>query len=123
MVTRDDEIEVVGRQGKKLLFSNVHGWCEVAFQNNLERLSLGYQTWDYLSEKLTAFFLKKSATQTWVLSLSEIHTSFYGDILDKKSRLSFQNEKGILFSSLEIDNDTILNFLKYFGTKNVGEHQ
>lgn len=80
----------------------VGGWCQVRLLDAAISRQLGAERLEYIAGKLNAFLADPAPRQRWVLSLSELHTSVYGEHVAGASILHLQDADANWFAKLEL---------------------
>jgi hypothetical protein len=81
---------------------NEHAWSEVQLTTSGMSRPLGAETLKYLTTHIRAFLSDPTPGQRWVLSLSELHVSVYGEHLAEGAVLHFQNAHAKMFADVVI---------------------
>ena len=102
MVTLPDRIELVGSNGRLVLASDERGWTRVSLKRDGMSLSLGAERLGGIATKLVAFLTQHGPGARWVLSLSELHFSVYGEHFADKVVLLIQDGDAQLVAELQL---------------------
>jgi hypothetical protein len=94
---------VLTASGASLVISpDEHAWSQIHFAASGVRRPLGAERLKYIAEHIVSFLSDLTSGQRWVLSLSELHVSAYGEHLAGKAVLHLQDAEGMMFADLEI---------------------
>ena len=78
----------------------VGGWCQVHLIVSGVTRPLGAEGLKYIAAHLTSFLADPSPGQRWVLSLSELHTSAYGEYVAGEAIIRLQDADATWFAEL-----------------------
>lgn len=78
------------------------GWCRVELVTSDAARPLGAERLSYVATRLTSFLQDASPGHRWVFSLSELHTSAYGEHYDGTVTLELQDASAITFAVLTL---------------------
>jgi hypothetical protein len=81
---------------------NEHAWSDVQLTTAGMSRPLGAETLKYLTTHIRAFLSDPAPGQRWVLSLSELHVSVYGEHLAEGVVLHFQDAHAKMFADVVI---------------------
>ena len=81
---------------------NEHGWSQVQLTTAGMSRPLGAETLKYLTTRIRAFLSDPAPGQRWVLSLSELQVSVYGEHLTEGAVLHFQDANAKMFADVVI---------------------
>ena len=82
----------------------VGGWCQVHLVSSGVSRPLGAETMKYIASHLVSFLKETESTRglRWVLNLSELHASAYGEHVQGETILHFQDANGKMFARLAL---------------------
>jgi hypothetical protein len=80
--------------------NGVDDWCQVFLSVESGELPLGAERMRYVAKQLLLFLSDSSNGLRWVFSLTELHSSGYGDHVDRETRLELQNADGKVVATL-----------------------
>lgn len=80
----------------------VGGWCQVHLLMTDICRPLGAERLQYIATHLTSFLSDATPGQRWVLSLSELHTSAYGEHVAGEAIIHLQDADGKMFAKLTL---------------------
>jgi len=80
--------------------TGINQWCQVQLDVLGVRRALGAEGLQYMARHLTWFLADSSAGIRWVLTLSEMHTSMYGEHVTDGAIIHLQNAAGEMFAKL-----------------------
>lgn len=103
MVTNPTPLVLRSSSGNLILSldeKGVGGWCQVHLEMPGIRRPLGAERLRYVATHLASFLAESSSTQRWVFSLSELHTSAYGEHVDGEAIIHLQDADAKMFAKL-----------------------
>lgn len=103
MVSANTPIKLSSSSGSLTLAldeKGVGGWCQVHLLVSGASRPLGAETLKYIAAHLASFLADTSPGQRWVLSLSELHTSAYGEHVAGEAIIHFQDADAKMFAKL-----------------------
>lgn len=78
----------------------VGGWCQVHLLVAGVGRGLGAERLKYIASHLTSFLADPSPSRRWVFSLSELHTSAYGEQLAADTIIELQDANAQWFAKI-----------------------
>jgi hypothetical protein len=103
MVNPTNRIELPGETGTLLLIPDERGWTQVLLRQGDAELALGAETLKQIVAKFRAFLGQATMDTKWVLSFSELHFSIYGEYVEGRAILKFQDANGKTVVALAIN--------------------
>jgi len=103
MVSAKTPIELSSSSGSLTLAldeKGVGGWCQVHLLVSGASRPLGAERLKYIAAHLASFLADTSPGQRWVLSLSELHTSAYGEHVAGEAIIHLQDADAKMFAKL-----------------------
>jgi hypothetical protein len=103
MVTTTTPIVLNSLSGSLTLTFDERGvdeWCQVHLLLSGVCRPLGAERLKYIAAHLASFLADTSPGQRWVFSLSELHTSAYGEHIAGEAILHLQNADAKMFAKL-----------------------
>ena len=97
-----DPIPLQASNGALSISPGDQEWAQVALHQGGDPLPLGADVLKLIAAKLVAFLRLPSRGPTWVLSLSELHFSIYGEYVDNLVLLRVQDAAGRMVATLEL---------------------
>jgi len=91
--------------------NGVGDWCQVHLLASGERQPLGAETLKYIAAHLRSFLEDSSPGQRWVFSLSELHTSAYGEHLAEGATIHLHDADATMFARLVLTPAEITEWL------------
>lgn len=105
MVTTAPSIVLSSSSGSLTLTldeTGVGGWCQVHLLASGVCRPLGAERLTYIAARLTSFLADTSLGRHWVFSLSELHTSAYGEHVAGEAILHLRDADAKMFATLVI---------------------
>ena len=103
MVTADIAIVLASSSGSLTLAldeKGTGGWCQVHLLVAGVGRPLGAEQLKYIARHFTAFLADPPPNQRWILSLSELHTSAYGQRVAGETIIELQDAEAKWFAKL-----------------------
>ena len=103
MVNTKPSIELSSSSGSLTIAldeKGIGGWCQVHLLVSGASLPLGAERLKYIAAHLASFLADTSPGQRWVLSLSELHTSAYGEHVEGGAIVLLQDADAKMFAKL-----------------------
>ncbi len=103
MVSANLPIELSSSSGSLRLVPDekgVGGWCQVHLLVSGANRPLGAETLKYITAHLASFLADTSPGCRWVLSLSELHTSAYGEHVAGEAIIHLQDTDAKMLAKL-----------------------
>jgi len=108
MVNAKPPIELSSSSGSLTLALDENGvgsWCQVHLYVSGASRPLGAETLKYIAAHLASFLADTSPGQRWVFSLSELHTSAYGEHVAGGAVIHLQDADAQMFAKLVLTPD------------------
>ncbi len=105
MVSANTPIELSSSSGSLTLTvdeKGIGGWCQVHLLLSGASRPLGAERLKYIAAHLASFLADTSRGQRWVLSLSELHTSAYGEHIAGGAIIHLQDADARMFATIEL---------------------
>lgn len=105
MVSTMNPIELGSSSGSLALVLDEKGvgdWCQVHLLVSGASRPLGAETLKYVAAQLVSFLAETSPGVRWVLGLSELHTSAYGEHVGGGAIIHLQDANANMFAKLVI---------------------
>ena len=105
-------IVLPGSNGTLTITSDERAWCQVRLTTSRLSQLLGAATLNDIAAHLVAFLEDTAPGQRWVLSLSELHTSAYGEHVPGKVIFHLEDADGTMFAKLVITEAQKLQWIR-----------
>ena len=80
----------------------IGGWCQVHLLASGVSRPLGAERLKYIATHMSSFLADRTPGLRWVLSLSELHTSVYGEHVGEEVILHLQDADAKMFAKLAL---------------------
>lgn len=106
MVESSKNIELIGTNGRLIISPDAQGWSSVVLYHQNREVALGSEKFQYIIDHLSTFLSEeKFINLEWVLSLSELHFSFYGKRKKEEALLKIQDHKAQWIIDLKLTDE------------------